>query len=75
MAPHSSYSQSHIFFGFFYCFIIRMCIQGLGHFSPMLSSHTLWHISVSSHSIPEIPIQYDKEESLECTICILSQYF
>jgi hypothetical protein len=22
-------------FSFFYCFIIHMCIQGLGHFSPL----------------------------------------
>jgi hypothetical protein len=23
------------FLSFFYCFIIHMCIQGLGHFSPL----------------------------------------
>jgi hypothetical protein len=38
-----AHSHQEEFILFFYCFIIHMCIQGLGHFSPLTPPPPLPH--------------------------------
>jgi hypothetical protein len=63
---------------FFYCFIIHMCIQGLGHFSPLLLNRSMfcldltmfgtvqaYDLQLTSGTMHWIPAQSGKENFIQ----------
>jgi hypothetical protein len=71
MAPHSSYSQSHIFFVFFLLFYYSYVHTRLGSFLPPAPTRSLTTHSTPSLSPP--PPQYPAETILPLSLILLKR--